>query len=218
MAERHTRSTQNRLPERACGFESHPGYPPPDECRHPRARPSPRSTSSPRRLRSRSSPAPGSDAERRAARHLAERLEPLGREMPRSSRSPSGRPGLRATRHQRDRRGRRQRGRVSSAKLGAALVLLATVLTFLDLAGISPTTRRLLGRRASQNVVSWGEREQPGALLLVAHLDSGPTRPRPRCGRCSVRPARAARLLRAARGRDERHRAHRSSSSSPRSR
>ena len=31
-------------------------------------------------------------------------------------------------------------------------------------------------RRASQNVVSWGERERPGALLLVAHYDSGPTR------------------------------------------
>ena len=66
---------------------------------------------------------------------------------------------------------------VSSAKLGTGLVLLATVLTFLDLSGITPTTRRLLGRRASQNVVSWGEREQPGALLLlVAHYDSGPTR------------------------------------------
>jgi hypothetical protein len=65
---------------------------------------------------------------------------------------------------------------VSSAMLGTGLVLLATVLTFLDLAGISPTTRRLLGRRASQNVVSWGERTRPGALLLVAHYDSGPTR------------------------------------------
>ena len=65
---------------------------------------------------------------------------------------------------------------VSSAKLGTGLVLLATVLTFLDLSGITPTTRRLLGRRASQNVVSWGERERPGALLLLAHYDSGPTR------------------------------------------
>ena len=65
---------------------------------------------------------------------------------------------------------------VSSARLGTGLVLLATVLTFLDLSGITPTTRRLLGRRASQNVVSWGERERPGALLLVAHYDSGPTR------------------------------------------
>jgi hypothetical protein len=59
------------------------------------------------------------------------------------------------------------------------VVLLATILTFLDLSGIAPTTRRLLGRRASQNVVSWGDREKPGALLLVAHYDSGPTRTRP---------------------------------------
>jgi hypothetical protein len=33
--------------------------------------------------------------------------------------------------------------------------------------------RRLLGRRASQNVVSWGDREKPGLLLLVAHVDAG---------------------------------------------
>ena len=117
----------------------------------------------------------GSDAERRAARHLAERLEGLGREV-------AVEPfavwpawpvaytinlivaivGSVVS--------------VSSAKLGTGLVLLATVLTFLDLSGITPTTRRLLGRRASQNVVSWGERERPGALLLVAHYDSGPTR------------------------------------------
>ena len=96
---------------------------------------------------------------------------------------------------------------VSSAKLGTGLVLLATVLTFLDLSGITPTTRRLLGRRASQNVVSWGERERPGALLLVAHYDSGPTRSWP------LRPMflallAAARVLRPAGGRHERHRAH----------
>ena len=53
---------------------------------------------------------------------------------------------------------------------------IALIATFLDAAGITPTTRRLLGRRASQNVVSFGEREMPGALVLVAHYDSGPTR------------------------------------------
>jgi hypothetical protein len=117
----------------------------------------------------------GSDAERRAARHLAERLEGLGREavvepFPVWPAWPVGYTinlivavvGSVLS--------------VSSAKLGTGLVLLAAVLTFLDLAGISPTTRRLLGRRASQNVISWGERERPGALLLVAHYDSGPTR------------------------------------------
>ena len=68
---------------------------------------------------------------------------------------------------------------VYAAALGTAIVLLALILTFLDAAGITPTTRRLLGRRASQNVVSFGERDMPGALVLVAHYDSGPTRTRP---------------------------------------
>ena len=68
---------------------------------------------------------------------------------------------------------------VSSATLGTGLVLLATIPTFLDLAGILPTTRRLLGRRASQNVVSWGDRDRDGAVILVAHYDTGPLRTRP---------------------------------------
>ena len=117
----------------------------------------------------------GSDAERRAARHLAERLEGLGREVvvepfsvwPAWPVAYSINAILAVVGSVLS---------VSSAKLGTGLVLLATVLTFLDLSGITPTTRRLLGRRASQNVVSWGERERPGALLLVAHYDSGPTR------------------------------------------
>jgi hypothetical protein len=122
--------------------------------------------------------APGSDSERRAARHLAGRLEGLGREV--EIESFSVWPGWAA-------------GyalnlvlavigsvlAVSSAKLGTGLVLAATVLTFLDLAGIAPTTRRLFGRRASQNVVSWGDRDMAGALILVAHCDTGPVRTRP---------------------------------------
>jgi hypothetical protein len=118
---------------------------------------------------------PGSDAERRAARHLAGRLEELGREVVVEPFAvwPAWTVGytinavvaiLGSVLS------------VSSAKLGTGLVLLATALTFLDLSGITPTTRRLLGRRASQNVVSWGVREKPGALVLVAHYDSGPTR------------------------------------------
>ena len=118
---------------------------------------------------------PGSDAERRAARHLAERLEGLGREVvvepfsvwPAWSVGYSINAIIAIIGSVLS---------VSSAKLGTGLVLLATALTFLDLSGITPTTRRLLGRRASQNVVSWGERERPGALLLLAHYDSGPAR------------------------------------------
>jgi hypothetical protein len=121
---------------------------------------------------------PGSDAERRAGRHLAERLEALGREV--ETESFSVWPGWAA--------GYMVNAvvaivgsvvAVSSAILGTGLVLLATVLTFLDLSGIVPTTRRLFGRRASQNVVSWGDRDMPGALILVAHVDTGPLRPRP---------------------------------------
>ena len=121
---------------------------------------------------------PGSDAERRAARHLAARLEGLGREVETETFTvwPAWATGyvinaivaivgsVVA---------------VSSGTLGTVLVMAATVATFLDLAGISPTTRRLLGRRASQNLVSWGDRDKPGALLLVAHYDTGPTRTRP---------------------------------------
>ena len=117
----------------------------------------------------------GSDAERRAARHLAERLEGLGREVVVEPFAvwPAWSVGYAINAIV------AVIGSVlsvSSATLGTGLVLLVTVLTFLDLSGITPTTRRLLGRRASQNVVSWGERERPGALLLVAHYDSGPTR------------------------------------------
>ena len=118
---------------------------------------------------------PGSDAEQAAAEHLVERLEALGREADVESFAvwpawPLGYAinivlavvgGVLA---------------VTSATLGTLLVLAATVLTFLDLAGITPTTRRLLGRRSSQNVVSWAEAGESPTLLLVAHYDSGPTR------------------------------------------
>jgi hypothetical protein len=121
---------------------------------------------------------PGSDAERRAAQHLAGRLQELGREVDMEGFSvwPAWATGYAIN------AGVAIVGgviAVYAATLGTVLVLLATVATFLDLAGIAPTTRRLLGRRASQNVVSWGDRDKPGAIVLVAHYDSGPTRTRP---------------------------------------
>jgi aminopeptidase YwaD len=120
----------------------------------------------------------GSDAERRAGQHLCRRLEELGREAHTEAFSvwPAWATGYAIN------AGTAIVGSVvsvSSATLGTGLVLLATILTFLDLAGIAPTTRRLLGRRASQNVVSWGDRDRPGALILVAHYDTGPTRSYP---------------------------------------
>jgi hypothetical protein len=116
--------------------------------------------------------APGSDAERRAAAHLEGRLKELRREVEVESIEvwpnwPLGYAILAAL------------GvlgsvlSVSAPALGAALALLAALLTFLDAGVLLPTLRRPLGRRASQNVVSWGDRDKPGLLLLVAHYDAG---------------------------------------------
>src|ERR687895_863739 len=117
-------------------------------------------------------PAPGSDGERRAAAHLQERLKSLGREAELESIEvwpgwPLAYAVLAAF---------AVVGSVLSVSvpaLGAALALLAALLTFLDAAVLLPTLRRLFGRRASQNVVSWGDRDKPGLLLLVAHYDAG---------------------------------------------
>jgi hypothetical protein len=116
--------------------------------------------------------APGSDGERRAAAHLRERLQSVGREAELESVEvwpgwPLGYAILAAL---------AVVGSVLSVSvpaLGAGLALLAALLTFLDAAVLLPTLRRLLGRRASQNVVSWGDRDKPGLLLLLAHVDAG---------------------------------------------
>jgi hypothetical protein len=116
--------------------------------------------------------APGSDAERRAAAYLKKRLEGLGRQVeleavdvwPAWPLAYATLAGLAVV------------GSVLSVSvpaLGAALALAAALLTFLDAGVLLPTLRRLLGRRASQNVVSWGDRDKPGLLLLVAHYDAG---------------------------------------------
>jgi hypothetical protein len=115
---------------------------------------------------------PGSDAERRAARRLEDGLRAQGRDVvvetfPAWPNWPLAH-ALHAI--------AAVVGSVLSVRApapGAALVLAATLLTFLDAAGLVPTTRRLLGRRWSQNVVSWGEREAAGVLLLAAHYDAG---------------------------------------------
>src|SRR5918996_274504 len=116
--------------------------------------------------------APGSDAERRAAAYLKQRLEGLGRQVevesveiwpawPLAYAILAGLAVLGSVLS------------VSVPALGAALALAAALLTFLDAGVLLPTLRRLLGRRASQNVVSWGGRDKPGLLLLVAHYDAG---------------------------------------------
>jgi peptidase M28-like protein len=116
--------------------------------------------------------AAGSDAERRAAQHLRTRLEDLGRpaEIEPFAAYPNwpiaylllasvsiGASVL----------------AVYVPAAGAALALVAALLLFLDASLLVPTVRRLLGRRASQNVVSWNDTGKPGTLVLVAHLDAG---------------------------------------------
>jgi Peptidase family M28 len=116
--------------------------------------------------------APGSDAERRAAAHLRQRLQQLGRDAELESIEvwpgwPLAYAILAAL---------AVLGSVLSVyvpALGAALALLAALLTFLDASVLLPTLRRVLGRRASQNVVSRGDRDKPGLLVLVAHYDAG---------------------------------------------
>ncbi len=116
---------------------------------------------------------PGSDAERAAAEHLAARLRTLGRAADIETFDVWPRWPLAYALHA-------LAGIAASLlslvqqELAVLLALLATALTAVDAGGILTTTRRLLGRRESQNLVSWGDRDRPGHLLLVAHTDSGP--------------------------------------------
>jgi len=116
--------------------------------------------------------APGSDAERRAARHLQARLRRLGRPAeveplevwPRWALASALNVALSVL------------GSVLSVSLpipGAALALAGALLLLLEVVLLIPVVRRLLGRRASQNVVSVSPRERPGLVVLVAHYDAG---------------------------------------------
>ena len=118
--------------------------------------------------------APGSDAERRAGRHAASRLEALGRTVESETfstwpRWPAGMAlllllgagaGVLS---------------VSAPEAGAALALVTLVVFLLDAGGAFPLARRPFGRRTSQNVYSPAGGEHPGALVIVAHLDAGRT-------------------------------------------
>jgi hypothetical protein len=116
--------------------------------------------------------APGSDGERRAAGHLQRRLAGLGRAAasepvdvwPNWPLAYAVCAALTVA------------GSVLAVSLpgpAAALALAGALLTFLDAGLLLPIVRRLFGRRASQNVVSWGDRARPGLLILVAHYDAG---------------------------------------------
>ena len=115
---------------------------------------------------------PGTDAERRAAAHLVDRLENLGRGAETEQIDVWPNWPLTYAIHA----ALVIAGSVLSVSLpllGAALALVATILTFLDANGMALTTRRLLGRRASQNVISTEGGDKGGRLVLVAHYDAG---------------------------------------------
>ena len=114
---------------------------------------------------------PGTDAERRAARHLEGRLRDLGREAEVQSFDVWPRwqlthllhavlailGSLVAT---------------TSPIAGAATLGVVAIAAFGDLTGTFHLTRRLIGRRASQNVVSREDGDRPGTLVLMAHYDA----------------------------------------------
>jgi hypothetical protein len=114
---------------------------------------------------------PGTDAERRAADHLAARLGDLGRESAIESirvfpnyavahliHALLGIVGSVVS--------------IGSPLAGLLIVLLAALSAALDLAGIFSPVRRLTGARASQNVISREDGGRPGTLILTAHYDA----------------------------------------------
>lgn len=128
----------------------------------------------------------GTDAERRAAVHLRERLRRMGREAEFEAIEVRPRFGLVHTFHAL----LAIVGSVvavSNPIAGAALVLAAGVLALLDLTGILAVTRRLTGRRASQNVFSPEDDGRAGTLILVAHYDAGRDAPAFRLARRVLR-------------------------------
>ncbi len=117
--------------------------------------------------------APGTDAERRAAGDLSQRLQAVGRDA-------AVEPFWTWPRYAPTYLLHVVVGVVGSVTsvfdpvVGIVIVLLALVALVLDLSGRAHLARRLTPRRASQNVVSREDGEKPGTLVLVAHYDAGP--------------------------------------------
>ena len=116
----------------------------------------------------------GSDAERRAANQLRDRLRELGREAAVEPISVFPAWHLAHALHA-------LLAIVGSVVavdqpvVGSAIVALVLASTLGDATGAFHLLRRLTGRRASQNVVSEEDGEKPGTLLLVAHYDAART-------------------------------------------
>lgn len=117
---------------------------------------------------------PGTDAERRAAGHLEQRLQALGREA--DVEPASVYPNYPVTHAIHALLG--IVGSVLSVYtplVGAALVLFATISAFGDLTGSVYLVRRLTGRRASQNVTSTESGDKRAVVVLTAHYDAART-------------------------------------------
>jgi hypothetical protein len=114
---------------------------------------------------------PGTDAERRAAHHLAQRLRDLGREADTEAISVHPRYALTHLIHALL---ALAGGLLATAEplAGTIVLLIVAVSAFGDLTGSFHLIRRLTGRRASQNVVSREETGKPGTLVIVAHYDA----------------------------------------------
>jgi hypothetical protein len=117
----------------------------------------------------------GTDAERRAANRLAERLRAQGRRVEVEPTYVHPQLGLLYALHC-------ALGfagslvAVAAPAVGFALVLLAATSMYLDMNARFYLLRRLLFRRASQNVVARGNRaDAPARLLITAHLDAART-------------------------------------------
>ncbi len=116
----------------------------------------------------------GTDAERRAARYLADRLEALGRD---ADVEPVGVwPAFHVTHALHALLGIvASLISVGSPIVGLVLAAVATASTFGDAGGLFFLVRRLTGRRASQSVVSREHGGKGGTLVLCAHVDAGRT-------------------------------------------
>lgn len=118
---------------------------------------------------------PGTDAERRAAQHLEQRLQALGRDAEVEPASVYPNYAVTHAIHALI----AIVGSVLSVYtpvVGAALVLFATISAFGDLTGSLYIVRRLTGRRASQNVTSKESGgNKTGTVILTAHYDAAHT-------------------------------------------
>lgn len=115
----------------------------------------------------------GTDAERRAADHLAERLRALGREVEVEEARVHPNVALTHAIHAL----LTIVGAVVAieyAGIGLLIVLIAAVSTFGDLTGQFLLLRRLTGTRRTRNVVSREDGDKVARLVLMAHYDAAP--------------------------------------------